>query len=109
MGEWAKDIGAITLFVEDPQHSKSFYQKFFDLQPLMDSETDAMFRLENTMLFLTKSSERNCRTLRAEKDKSEGVVVSGIQARSMNRPWPAPTGRRPPIRPVTWWARAGPA
>ena len=57
MGEWAKEIGAITLFVEDPERAKSFYQTFFDLQPLMDDETDTMFRLENTMLFLTKSSE----------------------------------------------------
>jgi lactoylglutathione lyase len=57
MGEWAKEIGAITLFVEDPERAKSFYQKFFDLQPLMEDETDTMFRLENTMLFLTKSSE----------------------------------------------------
>jgi catechol 2,3-dioxygenase-like lactoylglutathione lyase family enzyme len=57
MGEWAKEIGAITLFVEDPARAKSFYQEFFDLQPLMDSETDTMFRLQNTLLFLTKSSE----------------------------------------------------
>jgi catechol 2,3-dioxygenase-like lactoylglutathione lyase family enzyme len=57
VGEWAKEIGAITLFVEDPERAKSFYQTFFDLQPLMDDETDTMFRLENTMLFLTKSSE----------------------------------------------------
>lgn len=57
MGDWAKDIGAITLFVEDPERSKSFYQAFFDLQPLLDDATDTMFRLENTMLFLTKSSE----------------------------------------------------
>lgn len=57
MGDWAKEIGAITLFVEDPERSKSFYQDFFDLQPLLDSATDSMFRLENTMLFLTKSSE----------------------------------------------------
>lgn len=57
MGDWAKEIGAITLFVEDPDRSKSFYQDFFDLQPLLDSATDTMFRLENTMLFLTKSSE----------------------------------------------------
>jgi lactoylglutathione lyase len=57
MGGWAKEIGAITLFVEDPERSKAFYQDFFDLQPLLDSATDTMFRLGNTMLFLTKSSE----------------------------------------------------
>jgi lactoylglutathione lyase len=57
MNGWQKEIGAITLFVEDPDRAKSFYQKVFDLQPMNVDETDAMFRLENTMLFLTKSSE----------------------------------------------------
>jgi len=57
MSDWQKDIGAITLFVEDPERSSAFYQTVFDMQPLHQDETDAMFRLENTMLFLTKSSQ----------------------------------------------------
>jgi len=57
MSDWPKSIGAITLFVEDPDRSKSFYQDVFELPPMFADETDAGFRLANTLLFLTKSSE----------------------------------------------------
>ena len=57
MSHWRKDIGAITLFVEDPDRAEQFYQEVFELQPSLDDDTDVMFRLENTLLFLTKSSE----------------------------------------------------
>ncbi len=57
MSNWEKNIAAITLFVEDPDRAKSFYRNVFDLEPAMDDETDVMFRLENTLLFLTKSAE----------------------------------------------------
>jgi lactoylglutathione lyase len=56
MGSWQKKIGAITLFVEDPDRSKSFYQEVFDLEPMFGNETDVGFQLEDTFLFLTKSS-----------------------------------------------------
>ena len=57
MSDWQKDIGAITLFVEDPGRSSSFYQAVFELKPMFEDATDVGFRLGNTMLFLTKSSE----------------------------------------------------
>jgi catechol 2,3-dioxygenase-like lactoylglutathione lyase family enzyme len=57
MSKWEKNIAAITLFVEDPDRAKSFYRNVFDLEPAMDDETDVMFQLENTLLFLTKSAE----------------------------------------------------
>jgi catechol 2,3-dioxygenase-like lactoylglutathione lyase family enzyme len=57
MSNWDKNIGAITLFVEDSDRAKSFYQNVFELQPAYEDETDVMFRLANTLLFLTKSSE----------------------------------------------------
>ncbi len=57
MSDWPKNIGAITLFVEDVDRAVSFYQETFGLEPAFAEETDAMFRLENTLLFLTKSSE----------------------------------------------------
>ena len=50
-------IGAITLFTEDVGQASAFYQKVFGLQPVFAEDTDVMFRLENTLLFLTKSSE----------------------------------------------------
>ena len=57
MSDWPKNIGAITLFVEDVDRAVSFYREAFGLEPAFAEETDAMFRLENTLLFLTKSSE----------------------------------------------------
>lgn len=57
MSDWRKDIGAITLFVEDTGRSSSFYQTVLELRPMFEDETDAGFRLGNTLLFLTKSSE----------------------------------------------------
>jgi catechol 2,3-dioxygenase-like lactoylglutathione lyase family enzyme len=56
MSGWRKKIGAITLFVEDAERAKAFYQKVFDLEPMMEDETGAGFRLDDTFLFLTRSS-----------------------------------------------------
>jgi catechol 2,3-dioxygenase-like lactoylglutathione lyase family enzyme len=57
VGEWAKRISAITLFVEDKDRAKSFYETALELQPAHDDETEVMFRLANTLLFLTNVSE----------------------------------------------------
>lgn len=56
MTEWAKEIAAITLFVEDLGRSTAFYQDIFDLKPAHSDDDGCMFRLENTLLFLTRSS-----------------------------------------------------
>jgi predicted lactoylglutathione lyase len=50
MSDCPKNIAAITLFVEDLDRARSFYQKVFELQPAFTDETDTMFRLENTLL-----------------------------------------------------------
>jgi catechol 2,3-dioxygenase-like lactoylglutathione lyase family enzyme len=57
MTKWAKEIGAITLFVEDPGRSAAFYQDIFDLEPAFSDDNGSMFRLVNTLLFVTRSSE----------------------------------------------------
>lgn len=57
MAEWEKEIGAITLFVDDLDQTKAFYQEVFGLPATFEDETDAMFRFKNTIVFLTKSSE----------------------------------------------------
>jgi catechol 2,3-dioxygenase-like lactoylglutathione lyase family enzyme len=44
------------LFVEDPDRSKAFYQEVFELEPMLEDENGAGFRLEDTFLFLTRSS-----------------------------------------------------
>jgi lactoylglutathione lyase len=47
-------VGAITLFVDDPQRSKSFYQDVFDLSPIYEDEDSAAFKLENLIVNLLK-------------------------------------------------------
>ena len=56
MGELPKSLGAITLFVDDPQRSKAFYSKVFDLAPAYEDENSAAFNFENTIINLLKSS-----------------------------------------------------
>ena len=56
MTEWQKEIGAITLFVEDLDRSKAFYQDVFSLPALNEDTDGVMFRFENTLVFLTKSA-----------------------------------------------------
>ena len=56
MSGWRKKIGAITLFVEDLDRSKAFYQEVFELKPMLEDETSAGFQLEDMFLFLTSSS-----------------------------------------------------
>ena len=50
-------VGAITLFVEDSQKSKSFYQDVFDLPVLFEDENSAVFRFENLIVNLLNTSE----------------------------------------------------
>jgi catechol 2,3-dioxygenase-like lactoylglutathione lyase family enzyme len=51
-----KDVGAITLFVEDPQRSISFYERVFDLPVLFEDEASAAFRFDNMIVNLLKVS-----------------------------------------------------
>lgn len=51
-----KDVGAITLFVEDPRRSKSFYERVFDLPVLFEDEASAAFRFDNMIVNLLKVS-----------------------------------------------------
>lgn len=46
-----KSVGAITLFVEDPQRSKSFYQDVFELPAIYEDENAAVFRGKRTASF----------------------------------------------------------
>jgi catechol 2,3-dioxygenase-like lactoylglutathione lyase family enzyme len=49
-----RSVGAITLFVEDPERSKSFYHDVFDLSPIHEDEDSAAFKFENTIVNLLK-------------------------------------------------------
>jgi catechol 2,3-dioxygenase-like lactoylglutathione lyase family enzyme len=49
-------VGAITLFVDDPRRSQSFYERVFDLAPAHTDETSAAFDFENTIVNLVVRS-----------------------------------------------------
>ena len=46
------NLGAITLFVEDPQRSKAFYERVFGLTAVFEDESSAAFKFENTIVNL---------------------------------------------------------
>ena len=52
-----KSVDAITLFVEDVQRSKSFYQGTFDLPLIFEDENSAVFRFETMVVNLLRISE----------------------------------------------------
>jgi catechol 2,3-dioxygenase-like lactoylglutathione lyase family enzyme len=47
-----KSIGAITLFVEDPERSKTFYQGVFGLPVHFEDPNSVVFKFENLILNL---------------------------------------------------------
>lgn len=49
-----KSIDAITLFVEDLERSKLFYQDVFGLSVFYEDENSAVFKFENTLINLLK-------------------------------------------------------
>jgi len=49
-----KNIYAITLFVEDLEQSKGFYDEVFGLPVFFEDENSAVFKFENTLINLLK-------------------------------------------------------
>jgi catechol 2,3-dioxygenase-like lactoylglutathione lyase family enzyme len=47
-------VGAITLFVEDPERSKSFYGRVFDLPVTYEDEDSAVFSFQNLLVNLLR-------------------------------------------------------
>jgi lactoylglutathione lyase len=51
------NLAAITLFVEDPRRSKTFYERVFEAPLVYEDESSAAFRFENTIVnLLVRSS-----------------------------------------------------
>src|SRR5919199_5909736 len=50
-----KSVGAITLFVADPQRSKTFYADVFAAPAVHEDEDSVAFKLENTIVNLLKA------------------------------------------------------
>jgi lactoylglutathione lyase len=55
VSESLKSVGAITMFVEDPGKSKSFYQDVFGLAPIYEDEDAVAFGFENMVVNLLKT------------------------------------------------------
>jgi lactoylglutathione lyase len=52
-----KNVGAITLFVDDPQRSKAFYQEVFDVPVLFEDANSAVLKFDNTIINLLARRE----------------------------------------------------
>ena len=69
-----KSVGAITLFVDDPQQSKSFYEDVFDVSVIFEDEDSTALKFENTIVNLLAVS--------AARELIEPAVVAGLDAGS---------------------------
>jgi catechol 2,3-dioxygenase-like lactoylglutathione lyase family enzyme len=47
-----KSVGAVTLFVENPRRSQSFYEEVFELSAIYEDEDSAGFKFDNTIINL---------------------------------------------------------
>jgi lactoylglutathione lyase len=52
VSESLNSVGAITMFVEDRQRSKSFYEKVFDVAAIHEDEDAVAFKFENMIVNL---------------------------------------------------------
>ncbi|MBX3035391.1 MAG: VOC family protein [Anaerolineales bacterium] len=56
---WSKSISAITLFVEDLEETKKYYQNVFGLPIFYEDPNSAVFKFGETLINLLKISEAN--------------------------------------------------
>ena len=56
MTESLKSVGAITMFVDDRQRSKAFYEQVFDVPAVYEDEDGVAFRFENMIVNLLEGS-----------------------------------------------------
>lgn len=56
IGPWPGGIGAITLFVEDLETTKLFYQEVFGLPVAFEDDASTVFKFQNTMINLLKTT-----------------------------------------------------
>ena len=57
MSEWPGPITAITLFVDDFDATKVFYENVFGLPAMYEDEDSIVFKFADTMINLLKSTE----------------------------------------------------
>jgi catechol 2,3-dioxygenase-like lactoylglutathione lyase family enzyme len=69
-----KGVGAITLFVEDLQRSRSFYRDVFGLRVIYEDESSAVFDFDNTII--------NLLSIPAARELIEPATVASPEAGS---------------------------
>ncbi len=74
-GAWPQSIYAITLFAEDLEESKKFYQKVFALPVAFEDESSAVFNFGNTIINLLKTT--------AAKELIEPEAVASPSSRAV--------------------------
>lgn len=57
MSESLNSVGAITVFVEDPQRSKAFYERAFEVPVLFEDENSVAFKFDTTIVNLLARPE----------------------------------------------------
>ena len=67
-------VGAITLFVEDRERAKAFYERAFELSPIYEDENAAAFEFENMVVNLLATP--------AAHELIEPAAVAGSEAGS---------------------------
>ncbi len=70
--DWPKGINAITLFVEDLQTAKAFYQTVFELPVFFEDDASAVFKFGPTLINLLSAG--------AAPELIEPAVVAGRDA-----------------------------
>ena len=50
-------VGAITLFIEDRQRAKSFYERTFDVEPVYEDDNAVAFQFENMVVNMLVTRE----------------------------------------------------
>ena len=56
MADWQKQIGAVNLIVGDLERAKAFYRDVFGLPLQLEDQNTAMFRFEDTYVFLQRGA-----------------------------------------------------
>ncbi len=74
MGSWPSGVGAVTLFVEDLEATKGFYQEVFGLPVAFEDADSAVFNFGNTIINLLKAA--------AARELIEPAVVASREAGS---------------------------
>jgi catechol 2,3-dioxygenase-like lactoylglutathione lyase family enzyme len=52
MGESLRSVGAITLFVADPQRSREFYERVFEIESVFEDADSVALKFDNLLLNL---------------------------------------------------------